>query len=58
MPRKLVLVVVDGMTPAAFERAVEGGRGPALSFLAEHVLGLPRSYKLVIPGRRAAASPE
>jgi predicted AlkP superfamily pyrophosphatase or phosphodiesterase len=36
MPRKLVLVVVDGMTPAAFERAVEGGRAPALSFLAEH----------------------
>jgi len=36
MPRKLVLVVVDGMTPAAFERAVEGGRAPAMSFLAEH----------------------
>jgi predicted AlkP superfamily pyrophosphatase or phosphodiesterase len=36
MPRKLVLIVVDGMTPAAFERAVETGRAPALSFLAEH----------------------
>ncbi|HZC74527.1 MAG TPA: nucleotide pyrophosphatase/phosphodiesterase family protein [Gaiellaceae bacterium] len=36
MGRKLVLVVVDGMTPAAFERAVESGRAPALSFLAEH----------------------
>ena len=36
MKRKLVLVVVDGMTPAAFERAVESGRAPALSFLAEH----------------------
>jgi predicted AlkP superfamily pyrophosphatase or phosphodiesterase len=36
MPRKLVLVVVDGMTPAAFERAVESGRAPALSFLVEH----------------------
>jgi predicted AlkP superfamily pyrophosphatase or phosphodiesterase len=36
MPKKLVLVVVDGMTPAAFERAVEGGRAPALSFLAQH----------------------
>jgi hypothetical protein len=35
MPRKLVLVVVDGMTPAAFERAIAGGRAPALSFLAE-----------------------
>ncbi len=36
MPRKHVLVVVDGMTPAAFERAVDSGRAPALSFLAEH----------------------
>jgi Type I phosphodiesterase / nucleotide pyrophosphatase len=35
MPRKLVLVVIDGMTPAAFERAVESGRAPALAFLAE-----------------------
>jgi hypothetical protein len=34
--RKLVLIVVDGMTPAAFERAVEGGRAPAMAFLAEH----------------------
>jgi hypothetical protein len=36
MQRKLALIVVDGMTPAAFERAVESGRAPALSFLAEH----------------------
>ena len=36
MTKKLVLIVVDGMTPAAFERAVESGRAPALSFLAEH----------------------
>ena len=36
MPKKLVLVVVDGMTPAAFERAIEGGRAPAMSFLVEH----------------------
>src|SRR6478736_5550923 len=36
MTPKLVLVVVDGMTPVAFERAVESGRAPALSFLAEH----------------------
>jgi len=34
MTPKLVLVVVDGMTPAAFERAVESGRAPALAFLA------------------------
>jgi predicted AlkP superfamily pyrophosphatase or phosphodiesterase len=32
--RKLVLIVIDGMTPAAFERAVAGGRAPALSYLA------------------------
>jgi Type I phosphodiesterase / nucleotide pyrophosphatase len=36
VPKKIVLIVVDGMTPAAFERAVEGGRAPALSFLADH----------------------
>src|SRR6478736_10577789 len=36
MAPKLVLVVVDGMTPAAFERAVESGRAPALAFLAGH----------------------
>jgi hypothetical protein len=34
--KKLVLIVVDGMTPAAFERAVESGRAPALAFLAAH----------------------
>src|SRR5438270_487924 len=36
MPQKLVLVIVDGMTPAAFERAVASGRASALAFLAEH----------------------
>jgi hypothetical protein len=36
MSRKLVLVVVDGMTPAAFVRAVESGRAPNLAFLVEH----------------------
>jgi Type I phosphodiesterase / nucleotide pyrophosphatase len=36
VPKKLVLIVVDGMTPAAFERAVEGGRAPALALLAAH----------------------
>jgi hypothetical protein len=35
MAPKLVLVVVDGMTPAAFERAVESGRAPAMSLLAQ-----------------------
>ena len=36
MNKKLVLMIVDGMTPAAFERAVASGRAPALAFLAEH----------------------
>src|SRR5690242_20803061 len=36
MPRKLVLIVIDGMTPAAFERAIESGRAPAMAFLVEH----------------------
>jgi len=36
MPRKLVLVVVDGLTADAFEAAVATGRAPALAFLAEH----------------------
>jgi len=34
--KKVVLIVVDGMTPEAFERAAEGDRAPALSFLAAH----------------------
>ena len=32
----LVLVVIDGLTPSVFERAVEGRTAPALAFLAEH----------------------
>ncbi|MGH3008047.1 MAG: alkaline phosphatase family protein [Gaiellaceae bacterium] len=36
MPKKLVLIVIDGMTPDAFERAVEGGHAPALAFLGAH----------------------
>jgi predicted AlkP superfamily pyrophosphatase or phosphodiesterase len=35
-PRKLILILVDGMTPAAFERAVESGGAPALALLAQH----------------------
>ncbi len=30
------MIVVDGMTPAAFERAVDSGRAPALAYLAQH----------------------
>ena len=36
MAKKLVLIVIDGMTPEAFERAIESGRAPALAFLAAH----------------------
>ena len=36
-PRKpLILIVIDGLTPAAFERAIEGDRTPALRFLADN----------------------
>jgi hypothetical protein len=36
MPRKLVLIVIDGLAPSTFEAAVESGQAPALGFLAEH----------------------
>ncbi|HWH54325.1 MAG TPA: alkaline phosphatase family protein [Gaiellaceae bacterium] len=36
MLKKLVLIVIDGLTPDAFERAIEGDRAPALRFLAEN----------------------
>ena len=35
-PQKLVLIVIDGLTPAVFEEAVDRRRTPALAFLAEH----------------------
>jgi predicted AlkP superfamily pyrophosphatase or phosphodiesterase len=34
MPKKLILIVIDGLTPAAFEHAAEDDRTPALKFLA------------------------
>jgi len=34
MRKKLVLIVIDGLTPAAFERAAEDDQTPALRFLA------------------------
>jgi predicted AlkP superfamily pyrophosphatase or phosphodiesterase len=34
MPKKLILIVIDGLTPAAFELAAEDDRTPALKFLA------------------------
>jgi Type I phosphodiesterase / nucleotide pyrophosphatase len=35
-PKKLILIVIDGLTPSMFEGVVGNGRAPALSFLAEH----------------------
>jgi predicted AlkP superfamily pyrophosphatase or phosphodiesterase len=35
VPKKLVLAVIDGLTPAMLERALGEGRLPALSFLRE-----------------------
>ncbi|MGB2874122.1 MAG: alkaline phosphatase family protein, partial [Gaiellaceae bacterium] len=34
--KKLILAVIDGLTPSVFEDAVETGAAPALSFLARH----------------------
>jgi hypothetical protein len=34
--QKLVLIVIDGLSPSTFEAAVEGGQAPALAYLAEH----------------------
>src|SRR3954467_15570760 len=34
MSKKLILIVIDGLTPAAFELAAEDDRTPALKFLA------------------------
>ena len=34
--KKLILVVIDGLTPEVFEDAVETGAAPALAFLAAH----------------------
>jgi len=36
MAKRVVLVVIDGLTPSVFERAVENGDAPTLSFLARH----------------------
>jgi hypothetical protein len=36
MQRKLVLIVIDGLTPSMLEHAVERRRTPALAFLADH----------------------
>jgi len=36
VPKKVVLIVIDGLTPSVFEAAVGDRRAPALTFLAEH----------------------
>jgi predicted AlkP superfamily pyrophosphatase or phosphodiesterase len=35
-PKKLILVVIDGLTPSMLEETVERGHAPALSLLVEH----------------------
>lgn len=35
-PRKVVLAILDGLTPTMLERAVESGSAPALAHLARH----------------------
>jgi Type I phosphodiesterase / nucleotide pyrophosphatase len=35
VPKKLILVVIDGLTPAALEHAIESGRAPAIARLVE-----------------------
>jgi predicted AlkP superfamily pyrophosphatase or phosphodiesterase len=35
-PRKLILVVIDGLTPAMLEETLERGTAPSLGLLAEH----------------------
>jgi hypothetical protein len=35
VPKKVVLIVIDGLTPSVFEQAVGDRRAPALSYLAE-----------------------
>jgi hypothetical protein len=34
--KRVILIVIDGLTPSVFEAAVGDGRAPALTFLAEH----------------------
>jgi hypothetical protein len=36
VPKKLILIVIDGLTPDAFERAADDDRTPALKFLASN----------------------
>jgi hypothetical protein len=36
MPRPLILIVIDGLTPSVFEAAVGDRRAPTLTLLAEH----------------------
>jgi len=38
-PRKLVLAVIDGMKPAALERAMQTGQAPVLQAMAERQPG-------------------
>jgi predicted AlkP superfamily pyrophosphatase or phosphodiesterase len=40
-PRKLVLAVIDGMKPAALERAMQTGQAPVLQAMAERGTYVP-----------------
>ncbi len=52
MPRKLVLAVIDGMKPAALERAIETGRAPVLAAIRDrgsYVAGCAAMFPSVTP---------
>ncbi len=46
MSKKLILAVIDGLTPAALEVALEAGRTPALSLFASNGSLRPGSVDL------------
>ena len=51
--KSLVLIVIDGLTPAVFERAVENGDAPALAFLAQNgTYRAPLDVPVAHPGLR------
>ena len=57
--KSLVLIVIDGLTPAVFERAVENGDAPALAFLAtaRHATRAPRRRSRRSPRSAPRRSP-
>ena len=51
-PRKLILIVIDGLTPSMFESAVADRRTPTLAFLAEPGLLPPRGVDVPVADAR------